>query len=65
MKYIILESESSISLAKEVAKKQEVDWKPQGGVSCSVSVVEETWYTLFAQAMVKKPKPEIVRDIML
>lgn len=56
MKYIILESESSIGLAKAVVEKLEDGWELQGGVTCSVFVDKETWYTLFAQAMMKKPR---------
>lgn len=54
MKYIILESESSIALARAVVKKLEDGWELQGGVSCSVSESDEYRYPIFAQAMMKE-----------
>ena len=54
MEYLILEGNDADQLSNEVRIRIADGWKPQGGVSVSLSESDHFSYQLFAQAMTKE-----------
>lgn len=54
MQYLIIEETNTDNLAEEVNKKIIEGWRPQGGVSITLSESDEYQYYSAAQAMVRE-----------
>lgn len=54
MEYLILEGDDANQLSNAVRIHIADGWKPQGGVSVSLSGSDQFMYQIFAQAMIKE-----------